>query len=93
MFDGQRVKATIDCSGWQFDGEWGTDAEGRQRYFGSLVRSTGGAPEPAQLALQRRPDTSGGTVLLATVSDLADRPLLGPVELRTDVPPTTPSCP
>lgn len=93
VFDGQRVTATIDCLGWRFDGEWGTDAQGRQRYFGTLVPATGGAAEPAQLVLQPVAAPTGGTLLRATVLDAQERTLLGPVELRPDAGTTVATCP
>lgn len=93
VFDGQRVTASIDCLGWRFEGEWGTDTRGRQRYYGTLVQATGGAAEPAQLVLQPVTATTGGALLRATVLDTSERTLLGPVDLRLEAGATPPACP
>lgn len=93
VFEGQGVTASIDCLGWRFEGEWGTDPQGRQRYFGTLVQATGRAAEPAQLVLQPVSAPTGGTLLRAVVLDAGERTLLGPVDLRPDTAPTPPACP
>lgn len=93
VFDGQRVTASIDCLGWRFEGEWGTDTQGRQRYFGTLVQATGGAAELAQLALQPVSAPPGGPLLRAMVLDAGERTLLGPVDLRLETGTTPPACP
>lgn len=93
VFDGQQVVASIDCVGWRFEGEWGTDPQGRQRYFGTLVRGTGGSAEPAQVSMQAVAQPTGGTLLRATVLDAGERVLLGPIELRPDGAMAPPACP
>ncbi len=91
-FEANRLELEALCQGLLFAGNWGIDAAGALRFYGS-VRSHASAPNlPAVLSVQLQP--GGGTgELNALLQNLQGDVLLGPVVLRPATGAAATTCP